>query len=123
MLAPCLWETTRGARFLDDRIPRLGKRILALRRNRHLTQQRLAEAAGIKQHTLSRFETGGAAPSLETLFAVADALNVRPAELLESEGERDAEDVARALLDGLPRDSEVLRDRLQRVVLELLAPE
>lgn len=41
------------------------------------TQQTLAEAAGLKQATVSRIESGHANPTLKTLIKIAAALDVK----------------------------------------------
>jgi XRE family transcriptional regulator, regulator of sulfur utilization len=50
---------------------RLGQRIQALRHDRGLTQEQLADACGISQKYLSELERGEKAPSWETLVALA----------------------------------------------------
>jgi transcriptional regulator with XRE-family HTH domain len=60
----------------------LGRAIRVLRTERGLARKDLAEAAGISYPYLSEIETGKKRPSSKALFAVAEALEVRPAELL-----------------------------------------
>jgi transcriptional regulator with XRE-family HTH domain len=50
---------------------RLGQRIAALRGQRGLTQEVLAQTCGISQKYLSELERGEKAPSWETLVAIA----------------------------------------------------
>lgn len=50
---------------------RLGERIQALRHDRELTQEALAQQCGISQKYLSELERGEKAPSWETLVAIA----------------------------------------------------
>jgi len=59
-----------------------GKHIKALRIARHLSQRNLAEQAGIHAVTLSRIEGGHQNPSLVILTKLADALNIKPEDLL-----------------------------------------
>lgn len=47
-----------------------------------LTQGGLADAAGMARDHLVRIELGGVNPTVATLYAVCDVLNVRVAELL-----------------------------------------
>ena len=57
-----------------------------LRESQGLTLSDVALSAGISAGMLSRLETGHVTPSLETLVALADALGVRPALLLQEVG-------------------------------------
>ncbi|WP_100941394.1 helix-turn-helix transcriptional regulator [Pseudomonas sp. QS1027] len=52
----------------------LGKRIKALRLDRKQTQAGLAEALGCEPMTVSRYERGSYAPSIEALEQIAEAL-------------------------------------------------
>jgi transcriptional regulator with XRE-family HTH domain len=60
-----------GARICRD----LGQRIIELRRERGLTQEKLAEAVPIDARDLRRIEAGGNT-TVETLVSVARALDV-----------------------------------------------
>lgn len=61
----------------------LGRRIKAERTARHLTQQELAESAGMDTTHLSRMEHGKAVPSVNMLRKLADALGVGIAKLFQ----------------------------------------
>lgn len=54
----------------------LGRRIQGLRRERNFTQETLSEAAGITPTNLSHIERGKTKPSVETLVALANTLEV-----------------------------------------------
>jgi transcriptional regulator with XRE-family HTH domain len=62
----------------------------ALRLRRGLARAALARRADVGTDTLLRIESGGRAPRLDTLLKLADALEVRPEELLK--GLRDTHD-------------------------------
>lgn len=53
---------------------KLGKRIKLARVEMDMTQADLAEATGILQKSISRYETGEALPTLETLERLVEAL-------------------------------------------------
>lgn len=53
----------------------IGENIKELRRYRKLTQQELAEAAGVRLATISEIETGKANFQFNTLVRIATALN------------------------------------------------
>jgi transcriptional regulator with XRE-family HTH domain len=61
-----------------------GERIRALRQDRGLSQERLAEMAGVHRTYLSSLERGERNVSLDNIYAIAEALGVPPAELFES---------------------------------------
>jgi transcriptional regulator with XRE-family HTH domain len=58
-------------------IKALGKRIKALRLERKQTQAHLAEILGCEPMTVSRYERGSYAPSIEALEQIAQALGCR----------------------------------------------
>ena len=75
----------RENRFVyRDRINQLGIAIAALRKMRNLTQEQLSEKAGISRTFLSSIEAPGTTRSfsLEVLYAIADALEVKPGDIL-----------------------------------------
>lgn len=59
----------------------LGKRIKEIRKRKMMTQEKLAELAGIEIPSLSNIENGKNYPNNETLEKISKALNVRPFEL------------------------------------------
>lgn len=61
----------------------LGKRIKDLRLDKKWTQAALAEALGCESMTVSRYERGEYAPSLEILVQIAAHLNVSISEFFE----------------------------------------
>lgn len=69
-----------------DRFIELGMVIAALRKTRGMSQDQLAEAAGISRSHLSVIEAPNMAISfsVEVLFNIADALNIRPGDLLNT---------------------------------------
>jgi len=66
---------------------RLGENLRALRHQQGLPQYVVAERAGLTKGMLSAYETDRQAPTLNTLFALAKALEVAPAELLRETDE------------------------------------
>ncbi|MEI7612239.1 MAG: helix-turn-helix transcriptional regulator [Betaproteobacteria bacterium] len=58
------------------------------RLNTQLSQEVLAELAGLHRNTVSRIERGVYNPTLETLFALAGALGKLPDELIKETRER-----------------------------------
>lgn len=77
-------KNKNSEKFKDDVIA-IGLKIGYLRRQKGLTQEQLAEKAGISVGFLSQIEAPNMAMgcSLVTLLALADALQVPPYKLLE----------------------------------------
>jgi transcriptional regulator with XRE-family HTH domain len=61
----------------------IGANVRGLRLRRGLTQEALAERAGVSTVHIQRVEAGGANVSVTLLVALADALGVPPARLLK----------------------------------------
>jgi transcriptional regulator with XRE-family HTH domain len=60
----------------------IGDRLKTLRVRRALTQQELADKAGVSSNTLNRIELNKAEPHMSTLRKLAKALDVDPSELV-----------------------------------------
>jgi transcriptional regulator with XRE-family HTH domain len=65
-----------------------GKHLLAIRRNRRLTQEQFAELVGISVDFLSLIERGISAPSFEKLEQFADRLGMPVSSLFAFDQER-----------------------------------
>jgi len=68
--------TTCGAARRPRRRPQVGPQVRQLRTGQGLTLAQLSERTGLNVGYLSQVETDKASPSLETLAAIADALDV-----------------------------------------------
>lgn len=62
---------------------RMATRIKALREQRGMTQEQLAEKAGVSRTYLARLETARQDPTLSTLEKLAKALGVKATRLIE----------------------------------------
>ena len=69
-----------------DRFIHLGIAIAALRKMRGMSQEQLAEKAGISRSLISAIEAPGLAKSfsLDVFFNLADALDIDPADLIDA---------------------------------------
>lgn len=66
--------------------------IRRLRKNRKLSQEVISGLAGMERSHWGMVETGGRIPNLYTIWRIADALDMRPSELvalIEEEMERE----------------------------------
>jgi transcriptional regulator with XRE-family HTH domain len=70
---------------VDDFVRAVAGNIRALRRDAGLTLAELASASGLGKSTLAQLESGRANPSVETLWAIAAALKVPFAQLVEEQ--------------------------------------
>jgi transcriptional regulator with XRE-family HTH domain len=64
----------------------IGDRLKALRIERALTQEELAEKAGVTRNTVARLERGENEPHMPTVRKLAGALGVHPRALTKGEG-------------------------------------
>ena len=60
----------------------IGRHVTARRMAKGLTQQDVADKAGVSRQLISFIELGTACPSLTTLYVVADALGVEAFDLI-----------------------------------------
>lgn len=60
----------------------IGDRIRAVRRDRRLSQEKLAELAGMDRQAVGKLELGYTSPLLDSLIRIADALDVELADLV-----------------------------------------
>ncbi|MGO1948421.1 MAG: helix-turn-helix domain-containing protein [Mycobacteriaceae bacterium] len=61
-----------------------GRRIRALRQQRRITLQQLAEVTGLSKGFLSRVERDVTSPSVATLVTICEVLSVSPGDILEA---------------------------------------
>lgn len=60
----------------------LATAIKSFRKSRGLTQEALAEKAGLDRKTINRIEKGHYAPTMSNFFQISEALGVEPKDLL-----------------------------------------
>ena len=61
----------------------IGNNIKSARIARHETQVSLADKMGVPQQHISRWESGKVSPTVDTLLAIAKALEIDPWDLLK----------------------------------------
>jgi len=79
------------------------KRLAALRKQRGLTQQALADQVGVHLSQMKRYEGGTSQPTLDVLRSLAVALSVSADVLLFDEQERGPDDDFRLRFEALSR--------------------
>lgn len=76
---------------------RLGQRLQAMRKERQLTQEELADRAGLHPTHVAKIEAGVSWPSIPALLRIARALAVQPSKFFAPEPEHVDPSVTRAL--------------------------
>lgn len=75
-----------GKSAADGMLRQLGQEMRRLRRERQLSQEALADAAGIDRSHMGKIERGERNVSVLNVARIADALGVRPSDLLSGAG-------------------------------------
>ncbi|RZU38481.1 transcriptional regulator with XRE-family HTH domain [Fluviicoccus keumensis] len=103
----------------------LPARLIALRKERGLSQQAMADAIGIHANSWKKYETGQAQPSLDVLKKIAVALHVSTDFLLFNEHERGPDDDLRlqfeAVSDLPPAEQSVVKEVLESLIIKYQA--
>lgn len=74
-------QELQSATATVERLEQFGRAVRHFRVERGLSQAAVARAAGVDRKTINRVENARFAPHLDHVFAIADALGVRPEEL------------------------------------------
>ncbi len=86
-----------------------GKRIKELRKERSLTQEKLAELIGIDTRNLIKIENGQTFPRVNTLDKLIEVFDITPDEILKTEHLKDTEYLKRKIIDKLNSDEKLVR--------------
>ena len=71
-----------------EKIPLFGRRLIALRKSKNLTQAELAREIGISRQMISYFESRAMNPTVEVLRKLADYFGVSADEFLYDSGKK-----------------------------------
>ena len=100
----------------------LPTRLITLRKEMGLTQQKMAETIGIHVNSLKKYESGQAQPSLDVLKKIALELHVSTDFLLFEEHERGPSDDLALQLEAvsqMPEDEQmVIREVLESLIIK-----
>ena len=86
-----------------------GKRIKELRKERAITQERLAELIGIDTRNLIKIENGETFPRVNTLDKLIEVFDITPDEILKTEHLKDTEILKNKIIDKLNSDEKLVR--------------
>lgn len=95
-------------------------KVIALRKERGLTQQGLADLTGIHIQQIKRYEAGSSEPSAEALRKIATSLHVTTDSLLFEDGERDPDDRLKLQFEALSHLDEKEREAVETVIASVL---
>jgi transcriptional regulator with XRE-family HTH domain len=99
-----------------------GQRLIALRRERSLTQQGFADATDIHVQQIKRYEAGTSQPSAEALRKIAKCFGVTTDWLLFEEGERGPDEDLRLQFEAMgqlsPEEKGVAKAVLEGLLLK-----
>jgi transcriptional regulator with XRE-family HTH domain len=93
--------------------------LIALRRDRQLTQQEMADLVGVHVNQIRRYEAGATQPSLEALKRIAVALSISLDELVFGKGQRGPSNDLRLQFEALSQFDEEER-KIAKALLESL---
>jgi transcriptional regulator with XRE-family HTH domain len=97
------------------------ERLATLRRDRHLTQQALADLAGLHVSQIRKYETDVTQPSIEAIKKLAVALSVPSDLLLFDQDERGPDDDLRLHFEALarldPDERQLIKGLIESVVV------
>ena len=86
-----------------------GKRIKELRKERSLTQEKLAELIGIDTRNLIKIENGQTFPRVNTLDKLIEVFDITPDEILKTDHLKNTEYLKRKIIDKLNSDEKLVR--------------
>ena len=97
------------------------ERLVTLRKQRGLSQQKLADLASVHVVQLRRYEAGGSQPTLDALRRIALALSVSTDMLVFDPQERDPDDDLRLHFEALarlgPDERSLVKTLIESIVL------
>ncbi len=97
------------------------QRLAALRKEKSLTQQQLAERVGVHVQQLKRYEAGSSQPTLDVIRNLAVALGATADQLLFGKDERGPDDDLRLQFEAVSRfsaeEKKVIKSLLDSMIL------
>ncbi len=97
-------------------------RLIALRKQRGLTQEALADLIEITKTQVYRYESGTSQPTLDVIKKIAIALSVTSDELIFEVDERKPDDSLTLLLEGVNRldsdEKHVIREMIEGMLVK-----
>ncbi|PTS82057.1 transcriptional regulator [Pseudomonas sp. HMWF032] len=96
------------------------QRLAALRKERGLTQQQMADTIGVHISQLRRYEAGTTQPTIEVFRRIVLALSVSADMLLFDEGERGPDDRLKLQFEAVSKLDDKEREAVETVIASVL---
>jgi len=98
------------------------QRLIALRRERDLTQQEMADAIGVHVNQIRRYEAGATQPSLDALKRIAIAMSITIDSLVFEENERGPDEQLKLQFEAIshlaPDEKMVVKELLDGMIIK-----
>lgn len=98
------------------------KTLAALRKEKNLTQQKLADIVEVHVIQIRRYEKGSAQPTLDVIRKLSVALNVSADKLIFGENERGPDEDLRLQFEAIskfdPEEKQVIKEVLEGLILK-----
>ena len=95
----------------------IGKQIAKFRTENHITQEKLGEAVGVTNRTVSKWEQGVSMPGIDLVPRIASALNISLDQLFDTEAKEKTEDLSQTVKRAV---SEAIEDSLYDAINDAL---
>jgi transcriptional regulator with XRE-family HTH domain len=96
--------------------------LVALRKGKKLTQQKLADTVGVHVIQIRRYESGSAQPTLEVIKKLAIALSVSADKLIFGHNERGPDEDLRLQFEAIskfdPKEKQIIKEVLEGLILK-----
>ena len=107
---------------IDFKTMSIQDRLIALRRDKQLTQQEMADVIGVHVNQIRRYEAGATQPSLEVLKKIAVTLHVSIDSLVFEQTERGPDDELKLQFEAISRfdadEKKVIKALLEGMILK-----
>jgi transcriptional regulator with XRE-family HTH domain len=103
----------------------ISAKLVQLRKNKHLTQQQMADAVGLHVNQIKRYESGAVMPSLEALKKIVLTFGASLDELVFGKDDRDMDERLKMQLEVMSQladeDKAIIQEVLEGLILKYQA--
>jgi transcriptional regulator with XRE-family HTH domain len=116
--SPCYGEQ----KLIGEKTMTFPKTLVALRKGKKLTQQKLADTVGVHVIQIRRYESGAAQPTLEVIKKMAIALSVSADKLIFGDNERGPDEDLRLQFEAISKfdskEKQIIKEVLEGLILK-----